>query len=98
MHHVAGKSNHCLTIPIPVNDHRAILSEAQYEWPKATLENPDRSPLLAIAGCIRGLIDVIGYLLDELLAWVPQYLEKLDAFLVARLGSRWWSDTDSGNE
>jgi hypothetical protein len=41
---------------------------------------------------------VIGYLLDELLAWVPQYLEKLDAFLVARLGSRWWSDTDSGNE
>ena len=98
LHHVAGKSNHHLTIPIPVNDHRAILSEAQYDWPKTTLENRDRSPFLAIAGCIRGLIDVIRYLLDELLAWVPQYLEELDAFLVARLGSRWWSDTDSGNE
>src|SRR5271155_2369537 len=40
-HHVAGQSNSRVTIPVPVNDHRAELSVAQYDWPKRTLENPD---------------------------------------------------------
>jgi len=93
-HHPASKSNHDLKIPIPVNDHRAVLSEAQYEWPKATLENPDGSPLRAAAGCIRGIIDKIKYLLDELLGWIPHFLETLDEFLAARLGSHWWSDRE----
>lgn len=90
-HHVAGKSNHGLTIPIPANDHRAVLSEAQYEWPKETLKNPDRSPLLAAAACIRGFIDTIKYLLDKLLLWVAHFLEALNEFLVAQLGPRWWT-------
>lgn len=93
-HHVAGRANHDLTVPIPVNGHRAVLSEAQYEWPKTTLQNPHRSPLLAAAACIRGFIDTVRYLLEELLAWIPGYLEGLDALLVDRLGSRWWSDTE----
>lgn len=90
-HHVAGKANHSLTIPIPANDHRAILSEAQYDWPKATLENPDGSPLLAIAGCIRGIYDTILYLLHKLLFWATEFVELLDAFLVSHFGPKWWT-------
>jgi hypothetical protein len=31
-------------MPIAVNDHRAILCVAQYDWPKDTLENPNADP------------------------------------------------------
>jgi hypothetical protein len=62
-HHVAGRANSPITVPIPVNDHRAELSVAQREvWPKRTLENPDGSPVLAIAAGIRGFIDTVIYL------------------------------------
>jgi hypothetical protein len=90
-HHIAGSSNHLLVVPIPVNDHRAVLNAAQYEWPKATRENPDASPLLAIAACIRGFIDALKYLMDELLVGNAERLETLDAFFVAHLGPRYWS-------
>src|SRR5437899_8487339 len=46
-HHFAGKANHPATIPVPVNEHRAVLSVAQSEWPKSTLTNTEGSPLLA---------------------------------------------------
>src|SRR5712692_5246070 len=47
-HHFAGKANHWLTVAVPVNDHRADLSTAQYDkWPAQTRENPDGCPLLA---------------------------------------------------
>jgi hypothetical protein len=78
-HHPAGDANHRLTVPIPVNDHRAVLSEAQYEWPKRTLENPDASPLRAAAASIRGYVDLTHYLLDELLLPNAERLEALDA-------------------
>jgi hypothetical protein len=90
-HHAAGRANHPLTILVPANDHRAILSEAQYGWPKATLQNPDGSPLLSIAGCIRGFYDTIVYLLKNLLLWIPEFLEKLDVFLAEHFGPKWWS-------
>jgi hypothetical protein len=90
-HHVAGKANHSLTIPIPANDHRAILSEAQYDWPKATVENAYRSPLLAVAACIRGIYDTIEYLLNQLLLWAAEFVELLDAFLVSHFGPKWWT-------
>jgi hypothetical protein len=90
LHHVAGRNNHAATIPIPVNDHRARLSLAQHNWPSRTLRNPDRSPLLAIAACIRGLIDFIEYCIDELLRWAVTELEQLDGQLVEKLGPRWW--------
>ena len=83
-----------MTIPIPVNDHRSVLSNVQYEWPQRTLKNPDRSPLLAAAACIRGLIDTIKYLLDELILWVATFLEKLDAALTEHFGPRWWEQFD----
>lgn len=90
-HHVAGKANHQLTIPVPVNDHVAILSEDQYDWPKATLENSDRSPLLAVAACIRCIYDTFLYLLHKLLFWAAEFVELLDAFLVSHFGPKWWT-------
>jgi hypothetical protein len=93
-HHVGGKANHCLTIPVPANDHRDILSTAQYGWPKATRENSSSSPLIAIAGCIRGVYDTIVYLLDKLLLWGAEFLERLDAFLTSHLGSEWWRSAE----
>jgi len=79
---------------VPVNDHRAILSPAQYDWPKETLENPDGSPLLAAAAHIRGFIDTIYYFIDKLLAWIPEFLEALHALLTKRLGPKWWRKTE----
>ena len=43
-HHFAGRANNPATIPVPVNDHRAILSVAQAEWPKSTLTQHRREP------------------------------------------------------
>lgn len=92
-HHVAGKSNHPITIPVPVNDHRARLSVDQYDWPKETRENSDGSPLLAIAASIRGYSDTTFYLLENLLRMNPETLEELNAFLIEKLGPQWWIGT-----
>jgi hypothetical protein len=54
--------NNPITVPIPVNDHAAVLTEAQYEWPMETWENPDGSPLRAGAASIRGFCDTAEYL------------------------------------
>lgn len=89
-HHVAGKANSPVVTPIPVNDHRARLTVDQREWPKETLENPNGSPLLAAAGCIRGFADTLSYLIEKLLLWIPEMLETLDQFLTGKLGPKWW--------
>jgi hypothetical protein len=93
-HHPAGRSNCAATLPIWVNDHRAWLSEAQRDWPGDTLENPDGSPLLAIAACSRGYLDTDDYLKRRLLLQNPEVLEKLDAFLVKKFGRKWWVNTE----
>jgi len=93
-HHVAGEANSPVTIPVPVNDHRARLSVDQYDWPKNTLENPDGSPLLAAAAHIRGYSDCTSYLNEKLLAKNPELLELLDAFLREKFGPRWWHNTE----
>jgi hypothetical protein len=92
-HHVAGEANSPATIPVPVNDHRAVLSVAQYNWPRKTLENPHGSFLLAAAGCIRGFVDYIYYAIDNYLLWIPEMLETLDTFLEDKLGQKWWHNT-----
>jgi hypothetical protein len=93
-HHFAGRANSPATMPIAVNDHRARLSVAQGDWPKSTITNPDGSPLLAAAACIRGFIDTVFYLIEEGLLWIADMLEKLDALQVKRVGPRWWLGTD----
>jgi len=63
-HHFAGQRNSSVTIPVPANDHVAELNAAQQDWQKQTRQNPDGSPLIAAAGCIRGFIDTVLYLLS----------------------------------
>ena len=89
VHHVAGKANSPVTIPVPVNDHRARLTVAQDNWPKETRENPDSSPLLAAAAVLRGFIDTVSYLLERLF-WIVEMLEMAHPFLVKKLGPKWW--------
>lgn len=93
-HHPAGGANNPATIPIPVNDHRAELNVAQYDWPKETRENPDGSPLLAAAARIRGYLNTTDYLREKLMLENPEMLEVLNAFLVERLGPKWWVGTE----
>jgi hypothetical protein len=93
-HHVAGQANSSVRIAVPVNDHRADLTVAQQDWPKATRENPDRSPLLAFAGCVRGFADTITYLVKKLLFWGAFMLEALDTYFAKKLGPRWWIGTE----
>ena len=89
-HHPAGEANNPLTIPVPVNDHRAELNTAQQDWPRETRENSRGSPLLKAAGCMRGFIDTLYNLIKRLLGWIPDMLEQLDALLTKLFGERWW--------
>ena len=93
-HHPAGENNNPTTISVFVNDHRAELNVMQYDWPKATRENRDGSPLLAAAGCVRGFCDTLIYLVKKLLLWIPELLEKLDLFLSTALGAKYWLNTE----
>jgi len=96
-HHVAGEANSPVKIPTPINDHRAELSEAQYDWPPETLQNREKNPLLAEAAKVRGFIDTTEYLKQSLLTFTPEMLEELDRFLTERLGSKWWEETPLEN-
>jgi len=93
-HHPAGEANDPTTIPIPVNDHRAILSAQQYEWPPETWKNTSGSPLLASAACVRGYCETDTYLAASLLLPKAEMLEALEVFLVEQFGSEWWIGTD----
>jgi hypothetical protein len=93
-HHVAGRANSPITILVPVNDHRAELSPAQYDWPKATLENATGSPLLARAARVRGFVDTNSYLVETLLLPHAEFCELLDSMLTEKLGPEWWVNTD----
>lgn len=95
-HHVAGEANSPITIKVPVNDHRAELNTAQYDWPKATLENSTGSPLLARAACVRGFADTNAYLVEKLLLPHAEFCELLDSMLTEKLGPEWWRNTDLG--
>jgi hypothetical protein len=90
-HHPFGKANSPITASVPVNDHRAELSEAQHDWPKRTRENPDGSPALKGAGIIRGFVDMMIYLVKKGVLWVAEMLERLDVALVERVGRTWWT-------
>ena len=92
-HHPAGEANDPTTIPIPANDHRAILSPQQYEWPRETWTNSSGSPVLRGAASMRGYTETGDYLVASLLIPNAEMLEVLDAFLKQRLGSEWWIGT-----
>lgn len=92
-HHVPGRANDPADIrSLPANDHSAVTLRYQAEWPRETLRNPDGSPLLRAAAAIRGWLDVLRLILERTVGWVPELLERLDAWLRERLGPRWWDD------
>jgi hypothetical protein len=93
-HHFAGQANSPITVPVPVNDHRAELTPAQQDWPRGTLQNPNGSPLLAAAASVRGAVDTIIYLIKKGLHWIADMLEKLDAMLAQKWGEKWWIGTE----
>jgi hypothetical protein len=93
-HHPAGKANSPVTVPIQTNDHRAVLSPGQYEWPQETWVNLSGSPLLSGAACMRGYCETNNYLVAELLLPKAEMLEALDGFVKQKLGPEWWVGTD----
>lgn len=90
-HHIAGKPNSRVTVELPANDHRAKLSEAQYEWPPQTLRNADGSPLLAAAAALRGIADFIEELIVAFIRQCAELAEKADAWLREQHGL-WWKN------
>lgn len=88
-HHLAGRHNDPTTAKIDANDH-AVLTDAQQDWPEATLRNPDGSPLLAAAAALRGWIDVLQLMIDRTVGWIPELLEFLDRALRNVWGTNWW--------
>lgn len=93
-HHPAGKANSPVTVPIDVNDHRAVLNAEQQDWPPDTLKNPHGDPLLKAAACLRGYISTVTFLIERMLSWIVAMLELLSPLLVQKLGPRWWQLTD----
>jgi len=89
-HHLAGAANHPTAAAIPANDHARITHGYQKQWPRETLRNTEGSPLLCAAAAIRGWMDVLRLMLDRTIAWIPAFLETLDAWLLDLLGPGWW--------
>jgi hypothetical protein len=89
-HHPAASANNPATIPVRSNDHRAVLSPLQYDWPQETLRNKERSPLLAVAANLRGYNETSDYLKSTLLQANPEFLEALETFLQEQFGPNWW--------
>jgi hypothetical protein len=92
-HHPAGKANNPVVIRVPANDHRAELSTDQYDWPQATLQNVNGSPVIAIASGVRAVIDMSRWLIDKFLIRIPEALEAYDAEQRALHGPDWWRGT-----
>lgn len=96
-HHAFAEVNSPITVNIPVNDHRAELNGAQYDWPKKVRENPDGSPLIAAAGCVLGFIDMVVYLIEKGLRFVADLLVAADEYMTAERGRKWWVGTPLEN-
>ena len=92
-HHPAGENNSPVTVPIPVNDHRADLTDSQRDWARHVLENPDRDPVVMVVAWLRGAGETIAYLVKSFIHAAADVLECLAAYLRQRLGSHWWIGT-----
>ena len=86
--HVFGKRNSDLTIRYPINDHRAVLSVAQYRWPPDALENPHGSVLMAGVARIHGAYDNVEHILAENREFAAQFAH-VDELLTTVFGPQW---------
>ncbi len=88
-HHILGKANDPVTIPVPGNLHRG-LSDAQQDWPQELRRNPARDPLVWLAQACRGLSDHLAWWV-KVLAAVARWLVNLAAALRREHGETWWT-------
>jgi hypothetical protein len=58
--------------------------------PGTRCANPDGSPLLCAAACLRGWLDTLRLIIDRTVGWIPPFLEQLDEWLAHQLGHGWW--------
>ena len=48
---------------------------------------------IAAAGCIRGFVDTVVYLIKKGVLWVAQFLESMHDWIVEQFGPKWWVGT-----
>jgi hypothetical protein len=98
--HFAGHHNDPVKAPIPRTTTASGANPRGQEWPRETLRNPDRSPLLWSAAIQRGVRDYLELILARYSAGAPEFLEMLDAWLRRRIGERWFEEfkADTGWE
>jgi hypothetical protein len=86
--HIFGEGNSDAQLPTPINDHRAVLSVADYELPPEVLENPDGDPIVAAAAMRLVGGRRITYIVERDTS--GEMLLELAKWLRGRLGPRWW--------
>ena len=90
--HPSGRHNDArFTVPFTGNLHRAT-DDGKKDWPKKTLHNPEGSPALKAAACVRATGDWLLMIVGCLLGWVALFLEWLDERLTDLHGRRWWDE------
>ena len=77
LHHVAGRKNSAIVAPVNVNDHRAVLSATQFDWPKLATKNRSARELIEASQSLWAVINYIEYLLNRLLRPRAEQLESL---------------------
>jgi hypothetical protein len=94
VHHLIGRHNDAqLTMPFLGNLHRAT-DDGKKDWPTRTLRNPEGSPALKAAACVRSAGDLLLVIVGCVLLWVALFLEWLDKRLTDEHGPRWWETLD----
>ncbi len=93
-HHPAGQHNDAFRVPFPANPH-AVLSDAQVDWPQATLRNPEHDFLRTLAAWLRFFADIFRYLSEQAVTWATT-LEAYSVHLAMTLGPLWWTGIDGG--
>lgn len=93
-HHPAGRHNDEFKASLPANAH-AVLSDAQVDWPAATLRNPEHDFLRTLAAWLRFFADTFAYLSQQALLWATT-LEAYAGHLTTVLGARWWTAVSEG--
>ena len=88
LHHVAGRRNSHVVVPLLGNWH-AQLSHEQMGWPPELLRNPEADPLLRAIAAVRGSRETTTVILDEVLGPLEFELSNLRDFLADAAGPDW---------
>jgi hypothetical protein len=87
-HHVLGRANDPITIPVPGNLHRQ-LSDRQRDWPRELRRHSHRDPLIWMATALLSHQEMLALSL-ALLDWLIPALPTIAAALRETYGEEWW--------